>query len=66
MQEQRGYGQVPVSQRTVFGDSMGYNPGHTIQEEAPPSAPFVSGPSLDSVKPTGKMRPFLWPETRRL
>lgn len=66
VREQRGCGRVPISQRTVVGDSMGYNPGHTIQEEAPPSAPFVSGPSLDSVKSTGKMCPFLWPETRRL
>ena len=30
------------------------------------SAPFVSGPSLDSMKPTDKMCPFLWPETQRL
>lgn len=46
VRERKGYGRVPISQRTVVGDSMGYNPGHTIQEKALPSAPFVSGPSL--------------------
>lgn len=40
VRERRGYGRVPISQRTVVGDSMGYNPGHTIQEKALPSAPL--------------------------
>lgn len=66
VREQRGLGRVPTSRRTVVGDSVGYNPGHTIQEEAPTPAPFVSGPSLDSMKPTGKTCSFLWPETQCL